>query len=216
MNRTSVLAWVCGASLTALLAGCGGGNSSDATISGNLAGLAANTSVVLTNNGTDSLTVAANGSFKFAKTVASKGSYNVEVATEPAGQTCAVSYGSGVIDYSSDSIANVSVNCTNDAPISVTVTGLPTGKTVSFQLIDVGQLATIPGTVTASTNGTFTFSTASGSTMLLPIGDTYTMQVSQQPVNLPTENHACILSAGQAASGGVVNSTAISVAFTCH
>ena len=213
MNRTSVLAWVCGASLAALLAGCGGGNSGDATISGTLTGLAPNTSVVLTNNGSDSLTVAANGSFKFAKTVASKSSYNVEVATEPTGQTCAVSYGSGVIDYSSDSISSVSVNCTNDAPVSVTVTGLAAGSSVTFQLTDTGPLTTITGAVTASTSGTYTFTNTAvtGSTIVLPIGDTYAMQVSKQPVS-----QTCILNAGQAASGGVVNSNAISVGFVCH
>src|SRR6185437_1722522 len=91
MNRTKAVAWmIAGAGLAALLAGCGGGGSGDATISGTVTGMAANTSVVLTLNGGNNLTVSSNGSFSFGQTVARQLSYNVQVATQPADQTCSV------------------------------------------------------------------------------------------------------------------------------
>ncbi len=63
------------------------------TIGGTVSGLLG--TLVLRDNGADDLTVNANGPFTFATPVASGGAYAVTVFTQPAGQTCTVSNGSG-------------------------------------------------------------------------------------------------------------------------
>ena len=52
---------------------------------------------MLQDNGGDNLSVSANGSFTFATALASGAAYNVTVKTNPSGQTCSVSSGSGTI-----------------------------------------------------------------------------------------------------------------------
>ena len=66
-RRTAGLCWL-GALAVWGLSGCGGGNS---TIGGTISGLASGSSVTLQDNGADSLTVTANGSFSFLTTVLS-------------------------------------------------------------------------------------------------------------------------------------------------
>ena len=99
------------------------------TIGGTLAGLGASKSVVLQNNGGDNLTLTANGSFTFATKAKPGDSYAVTVLTQPSGQTCTVSGGSG-----SNVMANVttvSVNCTNPITASAGANGsiTPLGQT---------------------------------------------------------------------------------------
>lgn len=100
------------AGLVGLLAACGGGDNDDASgtprhaIGGTLTGLAANAVLVLNNNGADPLRLSANGTFQFAELAAA---YRVEVATQPAGQTCTVTHGSGT---ATAAVADIQVNCT--------------------------------------------------------------------------------------------------------
>jgi hypothetical protein len=81
------------------------------SVSGTVSGLIANASVVLQNNGQDNQTVSANGSFSFLTAVADGAGYMVTVLTQPVGQNCVVTNGSGVI--SSSNVSNVSVACSN-------------------------------------------------------------------------------------------------------
>jgi hypothetical protein len=53
--------------------------------------------LVLQNSGGDDLTIADNGAFTFATSVASGAAYAVTVETQPAGQTCTVSDGNGTV-----------------------------------------------------------------------------------------------------------------------
>lgn len=78
-------------------------------VSGTLTGLTAGT-VSLLNNGTDSLTLSANGTFTFPKPVANGAIYRVTIQTQPATQFCTVSNATGII--SGSNVTNVSVNCT--------------------------------------------------------------------------------------------------------
>jgi hypothetical protein len=78
------------------------------TVGGLIAGLSG--SVVLQNNAGNNLTVTANGSFTFAGTVNSGAGYNVTVLTQPAGQTCVVTDGMGIVTTSN--ITSVMVSCT--------------------------------------------------------------------------------------------------------
>ncbi|GGP27064.1 hypothetical protein GCM10010971_28830 [Silvimonas amylolytica] len=78
------------------------------TVGGSVSGLTSGT-LVLKNNGTDALTVTANGAFKFANGLTLNGSYNVTVGTQPAGLICTISGGSGT--HVVTDITNVSVVC---------------------------------------------------------------------------------------------------------
>ncbi len=78
------------------------------SISGTLTGLAGGQQITLLNNGSDALTVTASGSFTFATSIASGGAYTVTVGTQPVGQFCTVTNGTGT---ASANVTNVSVNC---------------------------------------------------------------------------------------------------------
>ena len=94
--------------LVACGGGGGGGGSAPATysIGGNVTGLGAGNTLVLTNNGADDLSVAANGAFTFATPI--HGAYSVAVKTQPPGQACTVAKGSGT---AAAAVSSVAVNC---------------------------------------------------------------------------------------------------------
>ena len=79
---------------------------SDVSIGGTVSGL--DGTVVLLNNGADDLTVSANGPFTFATRIASGTDYAVTVGTQPEGQTCEVTNGSGT---ATADVTNVAVQC---------------------------------------------------------------------------------------------------------
>ena len=68
---------------------------------------------MLQDNGGDDLSVTANGSFTFATAVASGAGYSVTVKTNPSGQSCTVSNGSGTVG--SANVTSVAVSCTSVA-----------------------------------------------------------------------------------------------------
>jgi hypothetical protein len=92
------------------------------TVSGTVSGLVG--TVVLRNNGTDSLSISAVGPFTFATPLAQGASYNVTVATQPPGQTCTVANGSGVL--AATPVTNVQVSCAGGlaAPVLSLAPGL--------------------------------------------------------------------------------------------
>ena len=77
------------------------------SIGGSVSGLSG--SLLLVNNDQDVLTVAANGTFKFADEASSGSEYAVVLATLPAGQVCTVANGSGVVAKAN--VTNVSIAC---------------------------------------------------------------------------------------------------------
>jgi hypothetical protein len=79
------------------------------TVGGIVSGLASADSVVLLDNGGDSTKVTSNTTFIFATALASVAGYAVTVGIQPAGQTCTVTGGSGVMGATD--ITNVSVAC---------------------------------------------------------------------------------------------------------
>ena len=83
-------------------------NAPSPAVGGTVTGLTG--SVVLQDNGGDNLTVTANGAFTFATKLASGATYAVTVQTQPAGQTCTVTNGTGTIG--SANVTNVAVSCT--------------------------------------------------------------------------------------------------------
>ncbi len=128
------------ASAMALLASCGGdggsggGSSGDSgatgvSIGGTVSGLIG--TVVLQNNGSDSLSISANGSFTFPTAIANGSAFNVAILIQPAGQVCSVANGAGTA--SGANVTNVSVTCAaNGYTVGGTVSGL--SGTVVLQL----------------------------------------------------------------------------------
>jgi hypothetical protein len=98
---------VVGTTAAALVA-CGPGLSSlgPFTIGGSVTGLSG--TVVLQNNGGDNLSLTASGNFTFATKLAKDAAYAVTVLTQPAGQICTVTSGSGT---ATDKVTAVSVDC---------------------------------------------------------------------------------------------------------
>ena len=136
------------------------------TITGSVSGLGAGKSVGLLNNAGDAITVNANGSFTFPTAINSGSSYAVTVGTQPVGQTCSVSNGSGT---ATANVTNVSVSCvTNTYTITGSVSGLGAGKTLG--LLNNGGDA-----LSVSANGSFTFATPVAS------GGSYAVTVGTQP-----------------------------------
>ena len=72
--------------------------------------------VVLQDNGGDDLSVSASGSFTFASPVADGAAYSVTVKTNPSGQACTVSSGSGTVAVAN--VTNVAVTCAANSATS--------------------------------------------------------------------------------------------------
>ena len=107
--------------------GCGGNGKSttpapaDYTVGGAVTGLTG-TGLVLQNNGGDNLMVSAKAAtFTFSAPVVSNGVYSVTVLTQPVGQNCTVTTGSGTVTAN---IANVAVACVQMYTIGGAITGL--------------------------------------------------------------------------------------------
>ena len=77
------------------------------SIGGTVSGLSG--TVVLQDNGGDDLSVSSNGAFTFATRLATGAAYKVTVKTNPSGQSCSVSGGTGTV--ASANVTNVAVTC---------------------------------------------------------------------------------------------------------
>jgi len=153
---------LCAGGAALLLAACTGGE-----VGGTLSGLGSGLSVTLQNNGSDPLTLSSNGSFAFADTLLADASYAVTVRTQPVGQSCSVSGGSGTIDADGTSIDSVRVDCVFVAGLRGTVTGLLPGTALT--LVNDGNALTV------AADGPFAF----GQT--LADGTAYSVSVLVQP-----------------------------------
>ena len=113
-------AWGLTAAAALALAACGGSDDDEGagpvglaySVGGSVTGLADGQSLVLQNNGTDDLTVKSNGDFTFDTRVAKGAGFDVQVKTQPSGQTCTVSSGKGEVD---GKISDVKVSCVNNS-----------------------------------------------------------------------------------------------------
>ena len=160
------------------------------TLGGTASGLQG--SVVLTNNGSD-VTVNQNGAFTFGSTVRFNTAYAVTVRTNPAGQTCTVSNGSGTVG--AGNVTNVGVTCTdNPYTLGGNVSGL-TGTVV---------LSNGNNTVTVSANGSFTFPAS------VAFSQPYSVAIQSQPAN-----QTCVVARG-AGTMGAGNVTNVEVSCTTN
>jgi hypothetical protein len=174
----------------------GGGTTGSFTIGGAITGLTG-TGLVLSDNGTDTLTVAtATTKFTFKTAIANGGKYTVTVTTQPSNpaQTCAVTSGSGT---ASANVTSVAVTCTTNpvtATIGGTISGLATGASVIVQ--DNGG-----DSLTLTANGAFTFKTAvTGPT------DAYAVTVNTQP---SSPNQICRVTNGSGTATANVTNVAV-------
>lgn len=193
--------------LTALsitLSACGGGGSSSSgstpttyTVGGTLTGLASGASVSLLDNGGDALAVSASGSFTFKTALASGAAYAVTVGTQPTGQTCTVTGGSGTV--ASANVTAVTVSCATAAPTTFTIGGTVTGLAAggSLALLNKGG-----DSLTLTANGPFVFATA------VTNGATYAVTVGTQPAG-----QMCAVTSG---SGTVAGANVTNVTVTCQ
>lgn len=85
---------------------------------GTVIGLGGGKTVVLQNNLGDDTTVTANGAFNFPTGNIDATTYSVTVATQPAGQTCTVSNGTGT---ATAAVANVAVVCTTVVTVPASI-----------------------------------------------------------------------------------------------
>ncbi len=161
------------------------------SVGGTLSGLSG--TVVLQDNGGDNLNKAANGSFTFATRLASGATYNVTVLTNPAGQTCTVSKGSGTIGTAN--VTSVAVACTTNAT-TYSVGGTASGLSGTAVLQDNGG-----DNLNVSANGSFTFATK------LSSGAAYTVTVVTNPAG-----QTCSVTSG---TGTVGSANITNVAVTC-
>ncbi len=165
------------------------------SIGGTVSGLSGS-GLVLQNNAGDDLSIAANGSFTFATSIASGSGYAVTVKTQPSSpsQTCSVTNGSGTLG--SANVTDVSVSCTtNTYTIGGTVTGLD-GTGLVLQNNAGGDLS-------IAANGSFTFAAPIAS------GSGYAVTVKTQP-SLPSQT--CSVTNG---SGTVGSTNVTSVSVNC-
>lgn len=186
--------------LLALLCACGGGGGSGMpasfTVGGATTGLGSGDSVVLADNGADPLTISANGSFTFNTPLPQNGAYKVTITTQPTGQACAISMGTG--SGVTANVTNVSVACA-DLTKTWAATGsmatarayfvavlLPTGNVLAaggeeefYQQVDSGILYAAsaagaelydPATGAWSATGSMSMSRERFAAMLLPDG----------------------------------------------
>jgi len=149
-----------------ILTGCGGsggGSTSDYTIGCTVSGLSG--TLVLQNNGGDDLPITSDDTFTFNTALADGSTYNVTVKTQPDGQSCFVTNGTGTV--SGADVTDVTVTCSVD---TYTVGGIVNGLSGTLVLQNNGR-----DDLAITSDGTFTFSTA------LADGSTYNVTVKTQP-----------------------------------
>lgn len=174
------------------LAACGGsgknwsGDKGFVSIGGTVTGLSG--SLVLRNNGGDDLAVGANGNFTFKLSIANGSAYSVTVATQPTGQFCSVSNGTGT---ATSDISGVAVSCVSD----VTVGGVITGLTGTVVLQNNGG-----NSLAAASNGSFQFTTR------VQAGRPYSVTVLAHP-----DDQTCTVTNG----AGTATANISNVAVTC-
>jgi hypothetical protein len=163
-------------------------------IGGSVSGLGDGRSVTLLNNGADPLTVTRNGSFVFNDTVEANAAYAVTVGTQPVGQNCSISNGTGTIDEDGTSVDNVLVSCAFTASLRGTVTGLRPGTALT--LVNADNLLPI------AADGPFAFA------QTLSDGTSYSVSVQAQPAG-----GLCTVQNG---SGTFVAASFLDIAVTCN
>ena len=186
------------------LAACGGGGGGTSgsgtgsmtfTIGGTISGLSAS-GLVLTDNGGDNLTVSSGATaFTFSQSVTSGASYSIAIATQPTGESCTVSAGSGT---ATANVTSVAVACANTYTIGGSITGLTASGLV---LADNGG----NNLSVAANASAFTF------TQPVAAGAAYSVTVVQQPTG-----EICTVSSGSGTASANVTSVGVACAANAY
>ena len=214
---------ICGVALwgAALLmnAGCGGGGGGNTapppsastptgpgaqtfTITATIAGLTAS-GLVLQNSGGGSITIPTGATTATIATDVSRGTtYAISIQTQPAGQTCTIARGSGIVV--NDNVSSITISCVDVVEPTSTVSGTLTdliGTGLSLRLNgDAGPDFNVQPAADATS---FRFGAQ------LSSGTPYTVTISTQPSN-PTQT--CEIGAAQ----GVIAGDVSNVVVTCN
>jgi hypothetical protein len=179
--------------LSIVLSACGGGaTQSDGTVSGTVTGLGSGLSLVLQNNGGETVSVTNNGTFAFPTKLVSLGAFNITVLTQPIGQSCTLSRATGVIPTDGNQANTTVVTCSANS-LGATVSGLATGNTVTLSnaatqiVVNANGVSTFPGILVANTS--------------------YAVSIAVQPTN-----QVCTLAN---ASGAIASGVQSLVTLTC-
>ncbi len=176
--------------LALLLAGCGGGGSSTPTYSlgGTVVGLSAGQQVLLLSGAGTQVTLSSNGNFRFPDRLPKGSKYNLVVQQQPSGQTCVISNGSDTAGVAAD-VSNVTVVCSdNPAVLGGTVSGLPSGTSVSLSTT-IGS-AGAASVASISANGPYSLAQRPAS------GAAYAVTITTQP-----QGASCTVSNGSGTAG---------------
>jgi N-acetylneuraminic acid mutarotase len=162
------------------------------SIGGSITGLTAS-GLMLTDNGGNALSVTSGStSFTFSTQLAYGASYAVAVSTQPTGQTCTVSNGSGTV---TGTVTSVTLSCVNSYTIGGTISGLNVSSVV---------LANGSATVTVSAgSSSWVFATA------FATGSSYSVTVQTQPLGETCQ----VTSGGSGTLSGNVNNVTVACAF---
>lgn len=176
--------------------GSSGSGSANYTVGGTISGLSAS-GLVLTNNGTDSLTVSSGTTtFTFSQTTTPGGNYSVAIATQPTGETCTVSAGSGMANAN---VTSIVIACSaNSYSVGGTVVGLSASGLV---LQDNGG----DNLTVQAGSSTFTFATK------LSSGTSYDVTVLNQPTG-----ETCAVSSATGKIAANVTNVAVSCAINTY
>ena len=151
-------------------------------------------------NGSDTLTVAVDGTFSFPTKVPTSTAYDVKVTTQPTNpvQTCTVTGGSGTV--ANADVTSITVDCTTS---TFTVSGTISGLTATgLSLTDTYTGGGGPETISPAANDTtFAF------TQAVKSGETYAVTVAASPTGLK-----CGVTNG---TGTVDNANVTGVAVAC-
>jgi len=153
----------------------------------------AGSGLVISNNGTDSVSISANGSFAFTTTYKVGTTYSLSVSSSPTHptQTCTISNGSGT--FSAANISSVSISCTTTArAVRATVTGIGSGTLVLNN--------NTSDSLSISSNGSFVFNND------VTIGASYAVTITSAPTS-----HTCALSGAT----GTIAGTDATVTVNC-
>lgn len=150
--------------------------------------------LVLSNNGSDVLTLNGDGMVSFPRAMASGTPYHVAIVNQPASQTCKITNADGVI--SNANAINLLVNCTTNAyTVNGVLRGLTASQSVMLQNTNNGD------NLTLTANGSFAFR--------VPVaqGSPYSITVIRQPAN-----ETCTVQNG---SGFIQNFKVMNVDVSC-
>jgi hypothetical protein len=184
--------------------GCSGTPPPTYSVGGTVSGL--NGTVVLQNNLSDDTNIVANGSYTFSTQLSNGSNYSVTIKTQPTGQTCTVTNGTGTINGAN--VTNANISCTTN-PTYYTIGGVVSGLSGTVVLQNNGG-----DNKSVYADGSFTFPTTvlNGATYLAtvygnPTGQTCTVTNGSGSVSGANVTNILVTCTNTATGGNMTIST---------